>query len=166
MGKKQTAQPQSDMTPAGAAGQRLTSERLFFCSAGVSLHSGAAQTGSACLSTHTTLLPSTLLRALLIYSPVYHANPPPQTGKRFVSGGQAGRQAGRPESFLKNGMWRKYGINMTTLMITIISHLEPGILNRCLSFFLFFCLRLHNNGDCGRLLESGGAGANVHTGRR
>lgn len=63
--KKQTAQRQSDMTPVEAAGQRLSSERLFFCSPGVSLHSSAAQTGSVRSFTHPTLLPSTLLGASL-----------------------------------------------------------------------------------------------------
>lgn len=72
----------------------------------VSLHSSAALTASACCSTHTTLLPSTLLCTLLIYSTVYHSNPLPLTGKRYV--------LGRPDSirgvffvFFFKGMLRK-----------------------------------------------------------
>lgn len=149
MHKRQTAQKgqQSDGVQVEAAGRSWSSERLFFPNQswpGVSLHSSAALTAAACCSTHTMLLPSTLLCTLLIYSTVYHSNPLPLTGKRYV--------LGRPESirgcFFFKGMlrktWNKY------------YHADN---NHHLSFKarnskqMSFCIRLHNSNYsrlCGR----------------
>lgn len=134
------------MTPAEAAGQRLTPERL-------SLHSSAAQTGSARSSTHTMLLPATLLSALLIHSTVYHTNP-------LLSQVRGLSQAGRPESFFKNEwnvekVWNKYVHADNNHRLSFRARNSKQM-----SFFAFTCTTTAR--AAAGALEGRGAGAKVH----